>query len=64
MKALRVLVAIIVMVAPASVYARGGGKRGKSDQTAAQKKPDDTEYQKALKSIPDQKPADPWARIR
>ena len=64
MKALRVVVAIIVMVAPVSAYARGGGKRGKSDQASAQKKVDDTEYQKALKSIPDQKPADPWARLR
>ena len=64
MKTLRLVAAILVMVAPASVYARGGGKHGKSDQPTAQKKVDDTEYQKALKSIPDQKPADPWARLR
>jgi len=64
MRALQVVVAIIVMIAPASVYARGFGKHAKSDQASAQKKADDTEYKKALKSIPDQKPADPWARIR
>jgi hypothetical protein len=63
MKTLRVVIAIALLVAPASAYAKGG-KRGKSDQASAQKKPDDTAYQKALKSIPDQKPADPWARLR
>jgi hypothetical protein len=44
--------------------AKGGGKRQQSDQVSAQKKPDDTAYKKALGSIPDQKPADPWAGKR
>ena len=64
MNTLRLVIAIVLIVAPVSADAKGGGRHGKSDQTSAQKKPDDTAYQKAIKSIPDQKPADPWARLR
>jgi len=64
MRALLAVAAIALIVMPVHAEARGGGKRQRSDQVSAQKKPDDSAYKKALRSIPDQKPADPWAGTR
>lgn len=63
MKTFLVAAAIALMLMPAHAQGRKGGKRHSSD-VSAQKKPDDTAYKKALGSIPDQKPADPWAGKR
>jgi hypothetical protein len=64
MKTLSAALTVALIIVPACAQAKGGGKRNQSDQTSAQKKPDDTAYKKALSSIPDQKPADPWAGKR
>jgi hypothetical protein len=64
MRTLRVMLAVALVIVPACAQAKGGGKRHQSDETSAQKKPDDTAYKKALSAIPDQKPADPWAGKR
>ena len=61
MRTLRAMLAAALVIVPACAQAKGGGKRHQPDQASAQKKPDDTAYKKALSSIPDQKPADPWA---
>ena len=63
MRALLTAAAIALILVPVHAEARGG-KRQRSDQVSAQKKPDDSAYKKALRSIPDQKPADPWAGTR
>ena len=64
MRALLAAAAIALIVMPVHAEAKGGGRRHQSDQVSAQKKPDDNAYKKALRSIPDQKPVDPWAGTR
>ncbi len=64
MRTLRAMLAAALVIVPAYAQAKGGGKHHQPDETSAQKKPDDTAYKKALGSIPDQKPADPWAGKR
>jgi hypothetical protein len=63
-KTLLAAAAIALIIVPVHAQAKGGGKRQQSDQVSAEKKPDDTAYKRALGSIPDQKPADPWAGKR
>jgi hypothetical protein len=68
------VVAMVIASLAGSAYAQDasspGGKRGKGHraQNAEQqpkKKPDDSAYKSALKSIPDQpQPTDPWGNLR
>lgn len=71
---MRIVLAVIIAVAlalPALAQRMGGGKqRNAKDQQSQsaeqQKKRREAEegYQKALKSIPNQPPADPWRNVR
>jgi hypothetical protein len=64
------LAAIVLLISPAYAQSRGkGGSKSpdNSQQTEDKKKKDaaaDKAYKDALRSIPDQKVSDPWAKIR
>jgi hypothetical protein len=63
------LAAIAVVTAPVHAQARGkGSKRPDNSQQNEEKKKKDAAVEKAYKdalhSIPEQKPSDPWAKVR
>jgi hypothetical protein len=65
------LAVIVLLISPAYAQSRGkgGSKRpdSSSQQTDDKKKKEaaaDKAYKDALRSIPDQKVSDPWAKIR
>jgi hypothetical protein len=64
-----VLIALLLLSFAMPAFARGGGKRssGSSQQSAEtqkQSKAEEKAYKAALKNIPNQKPADPWGKMR
>jgi hypothetical protein len=64
------LAAIVLLISPAFAQSRGkgGSKRPDNSQQTEEKKKKDAAaekaYKDALRSIPDQKPSDPWAKLR
>jgi hypothetical protein len=63
------LAAIVLLISPAYAQSRGkGSKRPDNSQQTAEKKSQeaaaDKAYKDALRSIPDQKVSDPWAKMR
>ena len=63
------LAAIVLLISPAYAQSRGkGSKRPDSSQQTQDKKQKsaaaEQAYKDALRSIPDQKVADPWAHMR
>jgi hypothetical protein len=63
------LAAIVLLISPAYAQSRGkgGSKSPDSSKTEDKKKKEaaaDKAYKDALRSIPDQKVSDPWAKIR
>ena len=64
------LAAIVLLISPAYAQSRGkgGSKRPDSSQQTEDKKKKeaaaDKAYKDALRSIPDQKVSDPWAKMR
>jgi hypothetical protein len=68
-KLMAMLAAISVLTAPAFAQGRGkGSKHPENAQQTEDKKKKDAEaeqaYKDALRSIPEQKPSDPWAQMR
>ena len=65
-----VLAAIALLISPAYAQSRGkgGSKRPDNSQQTEDKKKKETAaekaYKDALRSIPDQKLSDPWAKVR
>ena len=65
------LVALLLLSLAMPAYARGGGKHssdsGQQANAADQQKKsraEDKAYKDALRAIPNQKPADPWGKMR
>jgi hypothetical protein len=65
-----VLIALLLLSFAVPAFARGGGKRSSdssqqsSAETQKKSKEEEKAYKAALKNIPNQKPADPWGKMR
>lgn len=63
-----VLIAMMVALVAVPAYARGkkdsGGQQQNSEQKTKARAQEEKDYKSALSHIPNQKPADPWAKVR
>jgi hypothetical protein len=64
------LIALLLLSFAVPAFARGGGKRSSdpsqqsSAETQKRSRAEEKAYKAVLKNIPDQKPADPWGKMR
>ena len=63
-----VLVAMIIALLAVPAHARGkkdsGAQQQNSEQKTKARAQEEKDYKSALSRIPNQKPADPWAKVR